>query len=169
MVTAKDFSDNLSGFPLTTAYQTSAKFWARSDKVDRMLELLRHALDAALCPTSLANQLRRFAVWCARSTCHLNTADPCKVALETAERFLAGGNPGATRPMLERESQCHSSSRIGRIGTPMSERRSRDRVRPLGEPKPSCSCPMGSLLRHDGASLGSREGAGGIPLSVGGV
>lgn len=93
MVTAKDFSDNLSGFPLTTAYQTSAKFWARSDKVDRMLELLRHALDAALCPTSLANQLRRFAVWCARSTCHLNTADPCKVALETAERFLAGGQP----------------------------------------------------------------------------
>jgi hypothetical protein len=28
MAMTKDFSDNLSGFPLTIAYQTPAEFWA---------------------------------------------------------------------------------------------------------------------------------------------
>lgn len=115
MATPRDSSDNFSSFPIATAYQTPAEFWTRSDKADRMLELLQHARDAGLCPVSIAKQLRRFAAWCARSVCHLNTAESCEVALETAERFLAGE---ATLEQLDQSwSESHrTTAPAGSVG-----------------------------------------------------
>lgn len=125
------------------------------DKPDRMLELLQHALDAALCPASLANQLRRFAVWCARSACHLNTAEPCKVALETAERFLAGK---ATPEQLDR---CWSESHMPQLQPDRSDWHTNVRT-----PQPRSRAPtrlsQAQLLLPNGQPITPRRRKSGI-------
>lgn len=99
MAKSRDSSDDLRRIAVATVYQAWAENWHLSRRPESALALIEHEFRVIDVPVSLEKQLRHFAVWCARTVYLLNTAELCRIVIDTAERFLADK---ATREELER-------------------------------------------------------------------
>jgi len=119
MAKSRDSSDELCRIAVATVYQAWAwaENWHLSRRPESPLALLESEFRAIDVPASLEKQLRHFAVWCARSVCHLNTSELCRIIIDTAERFLADK---ATREELEKAwAESHRvTTPAGMVGLP---------------------------------------------------
>lgn len=119
MEKSRDSSDELRRIAVGTVYQAWAwaEKWHLSRRPESPLALLESECRAIDVPASLEKQLRHFAVWCARSVCHLNTSELCRIIIDTAERFLADK---ATREELEKAwGESHRvTTPAGMVGLP---------------------------------------------------
>jgi hypothetical protein len=100
MAKSRDSSDDLRRIAVATVYQTWGwtENWLLAGKPESALAPLESAFSTIDIPLSLEKQLRHFAVCCARTVYLLNTAELCRIVIDTAEQFLADK---ATREELE--------------------------------------------------------------------
>jgi hypothetical protein len=119
MAKSRDSSDDLRRIAIATVYQawSWAENWHLSRRPESALALLESEFRAIDVPVSLEKQLRHFAVWCARTVYLLNTAEICRIVVDTAERFLADK---ATRVELERawDESHRVTTPAGMVGLP---------------------------------------------------
>lgn len=119
MAESRNSSDDLCRIAIATVYQAWAwaERWHLSRRPESPLALLESEFRATDIPVSLEKQLRRFAVWCARTVYLLNTSELCRIVVDTAERFLADK---ATREELERawDKSHRVTNAAGMVGLP---------------------------------------------------
>lgn len=119
MAKSRDSSDDLRRIAIATVYQVWAwaENWHLARRPESALALLESEFRAIDIPVSLEKQLRHFAVWCARTVYLLNTAELCRVVIDTAERFLADK---VTQEELERtwDESHRVTTPAGMVGLP---------------------------------------------------
>lgn len=117
MANSKDSSDDLCRIPVATVYQSRVENWQLYCKPELMLGPIESEFRTIDVPLSLEKQLRHFAVWCARTVYSLNTAELCRVIIDTVERFLADKG---TREELERawDESHRVTAPAGMVGLP---------------------------------------------------